>query len=102
MSTVIVKPVKPVIVTSKPVSKVVVKFPGPPGPPGPDAITSATHTQINPAQVWTCVHNLGYRPAGVRVTDDQGNIRYPSVQHLNNNTTLLTFAGPTAGVADFS
>ncbi len=72
------------------------------GPEGPSAAQSYQHVQVTPQLVWTVQHNLGYRPAGVSVTDDQGRRRQPDTHHVNVNLMTLTFAEPTPGYADLS
>jgi hypothetical protein len=54
------------------------------------------------AAVWTIVHNLGYRPGGVRVTADNGNVYFPVAVDLDENTIRLTFPEPITGWAYLS
>lgn len=70
--------------------------------PGPAPILGYRHLQTLPAAVWTIVHHLGFRPAGVQVSDEQGNPVEGVVTHPDLNQTVITFSVPLAGIADLS
>lgn len=57
-----------------------------------------THVQPVPANTWTVVHNLGYRP-NVTVVDTADTVITPGVTYLDVNTVSLYFVGLTAGKA---
>lgn len=60
------------------------------------------HAQAVPATPWIIVHNLGFRPSGVLVTDTDGHPVEGVVAHLDPTTTTITFGLPISGIADLS
>lgn len=60
------------------------------------------HRQDAASAVWIIDHGLGFRPAGVQVTDPDGNAVEGVVAHLDLNTTRITFGVPVSGIADLS
>lgn len=51
-----------------------------------------------PATLWTIQHNLGFKPAGIRVEDTAGtDIEGGDVTHLSTNALTIEFAYPFAG-----
>ena len=60
------------------------------------------HAQPVPSALWIIVHNLGFRPSGVLVTDTDGNVVEGVVAHLDPTTTTITFGLPIRGIADLS
>jgi hypothetical protein len=60
------------------------------------------HAQPVPSAQWIIVHNLGFRPSGVLVTDAGGNEVEGAVAHLDPTTTTITFGLPVSGIADLS
>jgi hypothetical protein len=56
-----------------------------------------SYEQDAPLAVWTVTHNLGYRPGGVRVAADNGDMYFPIVVDLDANTVRLTFSEPVSG-----
>lgn len=102
-----------VVVVREPVSALVLTALGAPGPVGPAGPPGAAgegqggfylHTQAVPATVWTIVHQLGYDPGGVTVTDTDGyTLDGFSVQYLVAGQSLrLSFDISVAGVATIS
>lgn len=76
---------------------------GPPGPPGPPGPSGYTHEQGAPAAVWDIVHNLGYSPAGIFVTDSGGTQHIGfQVEHLSPAHTRLTHRTAFGGTARLS
>ncbi|MCK6490704.1 MAG: hypothetical protein L6R48_20835 [Planctomycetes bacterium] len=60
------------------------------------------HHQDTPAQLWVIAHGLGFRPAGVQVTDDAGAPVEGVVTHPDALTTHIHFDLPLSGTADLS
>lgn len=80
---------------------------GPPGAAGNDGLVSYRHVQSVAAEVWTVVHNLGYRPGGIYVEDSSHRAVSGRVTHIDANTLTISFfvAGvpaATGGEADIS
>lgn len=67
------------------------------GDPG-SAATTYTHTQAQPASVWTITHNLGYRPAAV-VFDTADQECEGDAEHIDNNILQISFSAAFAGWA---
>ena len=63
---------------------------------------SYRHRQDAASSVWIIAHGLGFRPAGVQVTDTEGDDVEGTVFHLDVNTTRIHFDVPVAGIADLS
>lgn len=57
-----------------------------------------THTQLQPAEVWTIEHNLGKHPS-VTVADSAGSVVMGDVEYLDRNTVQVTFMAAFAGTA---
>lgn len=76
---------------------------GPPGPPGPAGASTATyrHVQNVPDVSWTVTHNLGYRPA-VGIEDSAGSIVYGNIEHVDENSLVVTFAAAFSGYVNCS
>ena len=82
--------------------------PGDPGPQGPkgdrgpagggggpdEGVENYMHSQIIPAAVWTIVHNMGFVPGGVLVTDSAGTIVIGTITVIDANTIRIDF-GPS-------
>ncbi len=63
---------------------------------------SYRHRQDAASSVWIIAHGLGFRPAGVQVTDSTGDDVEGAVSHPDENTTHIHFDVPVAGIADLS
>ncbi len=63
---------------------------------------SYRHRQDAASSVWIIAHGLGFRPAGVQVTDTESNPVEGVVVHPDENTTHIHFDMPIAGIADLS
>lgn len=79
---------------------------GPQGIQGPAGAAGAVggaylHTQGVAADVWTIVHNLGYRP-NVHIQDSLGRDVTAEVSHTDLNTMVLTFSAILTGSAALS
>jgi len=76
---------------------------GPAGPEGPSGNASAayTHDQAFSQDVWTIVHNLGFRP-NIAVFDSAGNEVEGDIAHPDVNTVILTFNAAFGGKAYLS
>lgn len=65
------------------------------GPPGQSAegLISYRHIQPNqdPSPHWVIVHNLGYKPGGVFVTDSAGTQQTGKVTHIDSTTLTIDF-----------
>lgn len=71
------------------------------GPAG-SAPQAYTHPQLVASAVWTIVHGLGYRPAGVQVFDSANMEWIGEVLHLDDNTLQITFNVAFGGTAYLS
>lgn len=72
---------------------------GPVGPRGPGgAGTTFAWSPPSALQQWMIPHNLGRHPS-VSVADEEGVVGVPDVEYLDENTVLVRFAAPSAGVA---
>ncbi|TLF96811.1 hypothetical protein FEK35_27350 [Nocardia cyriacigeorgica] len=80
---------------------VYVPLPGPPGPPGPPGDAGYEHIQDTPAATWTIPHAFGRMPLSLLVIVD-GQQVIPDAEFPDPNTTVLTFAAPTAGRAELA
>lgn len=78
--------------------------PGPAGPQGPPGATGGTylHDQATPSDVWTIVHNLGFKPGGITVTDSAGTEVDGIRKHIDVNTLEIHFEAPMGGYAALS
>jgi hypothetical protein len=70
--------------------------------PTPPPVLGYHHEQPTPASEWRIVHRLGFRPAGVQVTDADGDDVLGVATHPDLTTTVIRFAVPLAGTADLS
>jgi hypothetical protein len=63
------------------------------GPPGQSAegLISYRHVQSSPSSHWEIVHNLGYKPGGVFVTDSAGTQHTGKVTHIDATTLTIDF-----------
>jgi hypothetical protein len=59
------------------------------------------HFQTTPSKTWTVFHNLGKTPA-VTVMDSAGTKVMGGEQHIDLNTTVLTFSAAFSGEASFN
>lgn len=76
-------------------------IPGPPGPAGPSGGTWAHH-QINAAAQWTVTHNLGVPTGPVILLDSDPTVQvYTHLDHIDENTVMITFPSPVTGWAYF-
>ena len=57
-----------------------------------------TYEQATASDTWEIVHNLGRNPSVV-VVDSAGNVFYPAVQYIDENTVVVTMNGATTGKA---
>jgi hypothetical protein len=64
--------------------------------------TAFAFEQESPLTIWTIEHNLGYRPGGVRVAADNGNMYFPVIVDLDENTVRLTLPEAVSGWAYLS
>ena len=60
-------------------------------------ILNYTHYQNTPAQDWTITHNLGRKPS-VTILDDQGVLWFADIEHLDNNTLVISFYSSGSGL----
>lgn len=81
---------------------------GPPGPQGPTGEPGApggtrfTHTQANPAPVWSVQHNLGYEPVFSTVVIDGTDVTDGAdIFHIDTSNLTISFSEPVAGKAAF-
>lgn len=112
MTVVVVRTTKPVVKvtqSSKPVVKArssrgLPGIQGPQGPPGAAgaAPQSFTHIQGTPSAEWVIIHNLGYRPGGVHVTNSAGDDVEGDVHHDSLNQLTIRFGAPFSGSAYLS
>lgn len=77
---------------------------GPQGPQGaagsPGSAPQAyTHVQATPASMWTIVHGLGFRPAGIHVENSAGDDCIGDIVHVSVNEATLIFSASFAGRA---
>lgn len=78
-------------------------LPGPPGPQGPKgdegdpAKTAFVWDQMTPASSWVVLHNLGYFPAGIWITDSGGQDVEGEVTHDSVNQLTLSFSAAFSG-----
>lgn len=72
------------------------------GTPAPPLVLGYRHRQDAASAVWLIVHGLGFRPAGIQVSDADGTPVEGVVAHPDLNTTRITFALPVSGIADLS
>lgn len=63
--------------------------------------TGYEHVQATAAEVWTVVHNLGYRPA-VSTFDTNGDPVVGQPAHIDANSLSISFATAVAGRAYLS
>lgn len=62
-----------------------------------------THIQNTAASTWTINHNLGYKPAGIRVFDSANAEWIGAVTYPDNNNILISFGSAAfAGIAYLS
>ena len=71
---------------------------------GTGAPIAYTHTQSDPATVWTIVHPLPFRPAGVTVTysGDDATSRLVPFEHQDDHTVIIRNGAPSRGTAYLS
>lgn len=74
---------------------------GPEGPAGPGASTWSHH-QTSPAAQWNITHNVGQPRTPVIILDSSPTEQvYTRVDHVDENTALITFPSPETGWAYF-
>lgn len=78
------------------------EFPITVGTEGGGEATSYTHVQSVAVMNWLIVHNLGFKPGGVRVVQSTGEEIIGSVSYPDINTVAISFGAATAGVAHLS
>jgi hypothetical protein len=57
---------------------------------------SYTHSQPSASVEWVVHHNLGKYPA-IAIVDSAGREVFGGVQHVDANTTIVTFTAPFSG-----
>lgn len=72
--------------------------PGPPGPPGSGGDLHYLHTQNVASDTWIIYHNLGKYPA-IQIIDSAGTIVEGEVEHIDTNTSIVTFSVQFGGTA---
>lgn len=55
------------------------------------------YTQDTPSKVWVILHSLRKKPS-VTVIDDTGAVVLCDIEYTDENTVILRFSEPTAGV----
>ena len=56
------------------------------------------YERLAPSTSWSISHNLGKRPS-IQIIDHDGDTVIGQYNHVDNNTLIITFSSPTAGVA---
>lgn len=77
------------------------EFPVTVGSPGGSTAKSYTHVQTVPAMQWVIDHGLDFRPAGVILTDPDGQ-PYQAAVYYQGNLVLVDHAEPRTGAAHLS
>lgn len=72
-------------------------LPGPGGPTAACADCVGEWTFSSPMATWVIQHNLGYQPAGVRITDMAGHEIRGEVTYPSLNVVQVAFNQPTTG-----
>ena len=80
---------------------------GPQGEQGPQGLPgwvpqSYTHVQNSVSDLWTVVHNLGYRPGGILVRDSAGVTVEGNIVHVDANSFTVSFNEAISGEVDVS
>lgn len=70
--------------------------------PGSYARSNYHHSQPTPQMEWMCIHNLGYPPGGIVARESTGDFITFGLKENTSIYSVLTYAAPTAGGADFS
>lgn len=65
-------------------------------------VTGYTHDQMTPAATWVIVHNLGYYPGGIHVSDSGGSDCEGEITHDSVNQLTLSFGVAFSGRAIIS
>lgn len=101
VTLVIDAPPGPVFEVAPPAGADVLVIPvsGPPGPAGAPGGSRYSYIQATPAAVWVINHNLGHHPL-ITLLDEAGVVIDSDVEHPSLNTTVVTYATPTAGTAE--
>lgn len=63
-----------------------------------DALGTHIHHQSQTSAEWTINHNLGKFPS-VTIADSAGNVFFPAIKYVNENTCIVTMNAPMSGVA---
>lgn len=69
---------------------------------GPPPRLSHRHHQEAAATTWIIAHGLGFRPAGIQVTDTDGHRVEGVATHPDEHSTHIHFDVPIRGIADLS
>jgi hypothetical protein len=75
--------------------------PGPPGPPGPSGTggdKNYLHTQNLASNTWVINHNLGKYPV-IAIIDSAGTVVEGEINHIDINTSIVTFSVQFGGTA---
>jgi hypothetical protein len=75
---------------------------GPPGSGGGGGSANYTHSQGVPSATWVIVHNFGFKPGGVLVTDSAGSEVIGAITQIDLNTTQIDFSTAFGGFAYLS
>lgn len=63
-----------------------------------DALGTFIYEQAQTSAEWTINHNLGKYPS-VTIADSAGNVFFPAIKYINENTCVVTMNAPMNGVA---
>jgi hypothetical protein len=61
-----------------------------------------THEQSTPSAEWVIVHNLGYYPGGVSITDSSGRKVWAPYHYIDQNSVRVTMSAAMSGTAHLS
>lgn len=71
------------------------------GVTAPSQWTSTGYHQDTEKTTWTIVHNSGFTPTWITITDEQGNTLIPNSKTLTINSIILTFDEVQSGYVQF-
>lgn len=63
-----------------------------------DALGTYIYEQAQASAEWTINHNLGKYPS-VTIADSAGNVFFPAIKYINENTCVITMNAPMSGTA---